>query len=38
MALARWVAAQHVDLIEHLAERDGHETAMQAYVEAHTGE
>ena len=37
MALARWIAAQHVDLIEHLAERDGHETAMQAYVEAHAG-
>lgn len=34
-ALARWIAAQHVELIEHLVNRDGHETAMQAYVEAH---
>jgi CRP-like cAMP-binding protein len=38
MALARWIAAQHVDLIEHLADREGHETAMQTYVDAHAGE
>ena len=34
MALARWIAAQHVDLIQHLADHEGHETVIQAYAEA----
>jgi hypothetical protein len=34
LALGRYVAAQHVELIRLMAEHDGRETALHTYIEA----
>ena len=35
--LGQWVAARHMDLVERMAERSGHEAALQAYVDVGAG-